>query len=251
MLNGGEFYYYYDGDNLCTVLKLADNSSWLEFSDWGFVNSLINRVDLQNKYNGGMCLGNFSYSDGSEIVSNLNSLSNSFSIAPILVGLVSALADSGMYVTGGAVGSVLMPYVLFALAVAQVSLILDSDCCVGEPDGYVDNYWRTHNMTDDPQIILVTEGNQINLNHQIIKEFKKSQEWNPDKINKDGAGGDGPDNKWLYLLGGGFIVIENVIWDIVSGIKQNDVVPNDNRYNLSFEYNKSDTKSTAILITKI
>lgn len=116
LLNGEEFYYYYDSENLCTVLKLADNSSWLEFSDWGYINSLINRVDLQNKYNGGMCLGNFSYSDGSEIVSNLKSLSNSFSIAPILVGLVSALADSGMYVVGAAVGSVLMPYILFAIS---------------------------------------------------------------------------------------------------------------------------------------
>ena len=55
LLNGEEFYYYYDSENLCTVLKLADNSSWLEFSDWGFINSIINRADLQNKYNGGMC----------------------------------------------------------------------------------------------------------------------------------------------------------------------------------------------------
>ncbi|MCQ2738437.1 MAG: hypothetical protein MJ224_07500 [archaeon] len=74
LLNGEEFYYYYDSENLCTVLKLADNSSWLEFSDLGGIGSIINISALRNKYNGGMCLGDFSYIFVSPLISNLELL---------------------------------------------------------------------------------------------------------------------------------------------------------------------------------
>ncbi|MCQ2737411.1 MAG: hypothetical protein MJ224_02265 [archaeon] len=76
LLNGEEFYYYYDSENLCTVLKLADNSSWLEFSDLGGIGSIINISALRNKYNGGMCLGDFSYDSSISIIDNMQNILN-------------------------------------------------------------------------------------------------------------------------------------------------------------------------------
>ena len=78
LLNGEEFYYYEDNINgwPYTVLRLADNSSRLEFSPFGTINSIINIRELQNKYNGGMSLGDFSYLFTSHLVSNLELLTS-------------------------------------------------------------------------------------------------------------------------------------------------------------------------------
>ncbi|MCQ2977447.1 MAG: hypothetical protein MJ232_05475 [archaeon] len=141
LLNGGEFYYYYDSENLCTVLKLADNSSWLEFSDWGYINSLINRVDLQNKYNGGMCLGNFNYSDDSDILDNLFNLDFFKPIISCLNDLVEKLSSNPIinysihFVAGLGGAELIQVGVIIALAATfsnPVGLIIGGDIyCYG------------------------------------------------------------------------------------------------------------------------
>jgi len=70
IFNNKEFYYYENNGRI--TLKLADNSSYLEFTQRGIA-SIIS-ASTRDNYNGGISLGPFSFTQNSQIVSNLLNL---------------------------------------------------------------------------------------------------------------------------------------------------------------------------------
>ena len=74
LFNDSEFNCYHDNLTGRTFLGFGDNSSYLEFGSWGYVNAII----YLSMYDGGMSLGNFSFLQDSNIVDELNLLLGNF-----------------------------------------------------------------------------------------------------------------------------------------------------------------------------
>ncbi|WP_458404927.1 chitobiase/beta-hexosaminidase C-terminal domain-containing protein [Methanobrevibacter sp.] len=126
---------------------------------------------------------------------------------------------------------------------------------VGEPDGYVDNYWDSHYSPDDSYVVFPDDDLVQIKNHNLIKEYKKIQNGEDIPVNGDLSylnGADGSPENLLKALAAisaftGLLIVN----DISSSYPKGYYYPNNvsnvtyySNYTLQLNYTQSDGKMT-------
>ena len=86
----------------------------------------------------------------------------------IFVSVIASIQQKPDMAFGTSVGSVTANFcVMIAISFIYMP-------AVGEPDGYVDNYWDYHYSPDDSYVVFPDDDLVEIKNHNLIKEYKKN-----------------------------------------------------------------------------